>query len=85
MTSPWAQSYIFVTKNAGRFADDLAMGTGIQIGLINASKNYKRLKFAKSGNSQWEKKTRVGPVHIAKCVKPEGVLTILTKNQHFAW
>ena len=52
MTSPWAQSYIFVTKNAGRFADDLAMGTGIQIGLINASKNYKRLKFAKSGNSQ---------------------------------
>ena len=56
MTSPWAQSYIFVTKNAGRFADDFAMGTGIQIGVINASKNYKRLKFAKSGNSQWEKK-----------------------------
>ena len=56
MTSPWVQSYKFVTKNAGRFADDLAMGTGIQIGLINASKNYKRLKFAKSGNSQWEKK-----------------------------
>ena len=25
-----AQSYIFVTKNASRFADDLAMGTGIQ-------------------------------------------------------
>ena len=27
MTSPWVQSYEFVTKNAGRLANDLAMGT----------------------------------------------------------
>ena len=27
MTSPWLQSYEFVTKNAGRLANDLAMGT----------------------------------------------------------
>ena len=63
---------IFVTKNASRFADDLAMGTGIQ----NPP--------SKKGASPMGKK-RVGPVHIAKCVKPDGILTILAKNQHFAW
>ena len=31
MTSPWAQSYKFVTENAGRFANDIAMGTVIHI------------------------------------------------------
>ena len=31
MTSPWVQSYKLVAKNTGRFANDLAMGTVIQI------------------------------------------------------
>ena len=31
MTSPWVQSYKFVTENAGRFANDIAMGTVIHI------------------------------------------------------
>ena len=38
MTSPWLQSYEFVTKNAGRLANDLAMGTGIRIRDENAGR-----------------------------------------------